>query len=283
MGVVWRANDTRTGRTVAVKQLRLPPSATPDEAQRARHRVFREAQVAARLVHPNAVAVYEVATDDHGHPMLVMEYVPAQDLGSVIVEQGELAPATVARIGAETASALAAAHAIGIVHRDVKPGNILIADTGAAKITDFGLARGATDVRVTQTGMLMGTPAFLAPEAARGERPSPASDVFSLGATLYAAVEGTPPFDAVDNPMAQLRLVAAGRVRSPRRAGPLAQPLMEMLQADPAARPTMAQVADALAAIARRPAATARARAWLWLVVLGVLVALLVVLLIVTR
>jgi serine/threonine protein kinase len=247
--------------------------------------VFREAQVAARLHHPHAVAVYDIATDDYGHPVLVMEYVPAQTLASLVIDEDALSPARVARIGAEAASALAAAHAAGIVHRDVKPGNILLAQNGAAKITDFGLARGATDVSVTQTGLLMGTPAFLAPEAARGETPSPASDVFSLGATLYAAVEGTPPFAAVDNPLAQLQLVAAGRVRPPRQAGPLAQPLKDMLRRDPADRPTMAQVADTLAAIAQEPAATrpapTRSRARLGFVGLGVLAAVLLVVLLI--
>jgi eukaryotic-like serine/threonine-protein kinase len=187
MGVVWRAVDERLDRVVAVKQLRLPPGLDPGRAAQAQQRILREARIAARLQHPNAVAVYDV-TDDASAPVLVMEYLPSRSLADVLDERGALPPHKVAAIGACAAAALAAAHAAGIVHRDVKPGNILLADDGTAKITDFGISHATGDVTVTSTGLL-GTPAFLAPEVARGEAPSPASDVFSLGSSLFAAVE----------------------------------------------------------------------------------------------
>ena len=247
MGVVWRADDLRLNREVALKQLRLPPGMPPDEAARARLRVFREGRVAARLQHANAVAVYDVADDDQGHPMLALEYLPSLSLAEAINRRGTLSPARVARIGAAVASALAAAHAAGIVHRDVKPGNVLLGADGSAKITDFGLSRVRGDVA---DGLVSGTPAFLSPEAAWGDPPGPESDVFSLGATLYAAVEGAPPFGTSDNPIAQLERVAEGHAPPPRRAGVLTAVLTAMLRDDPVARPSMARVADALADIA---------------------------------
>ena len=243
MGTVWRAFDLRLGRVVAIKQLRLPHE---DEAVLARRRVIREARAAARLQHPNAVAVHDVATDDLGNPVLVMEYVPSRSLAAVLDEGGVLPVAQVARIGTQIAGALAAGHAAGIVHRDVKPANILLAEDGSAKITDFGLARSIDDT-VTETGLLAGTPAFLAPETAHGEPPTPAADVFSLGATLYTALEGTPPFGTADDHVEQLHRVAAGGAPPPRNAGGLKAPLMAMLHDDPAARPTMSHVADVLA------------------------------------
>lgn len=257
MGTVWRATDLQLQRVVAVKQLRVASASTPQESQRARQRVFREARAAARLQHPHAVTVYDVATDDQGQPVLIMEYVPAQSLAATLDRHGTLPPAQVAHIGAQLAAALAAAHAAGIVHRDIKPANVLFAtDDEVVKLTDFGLARTSGDVTVTGTGLLAGTPAFLAPETARGAPPSPAADVFSLGATLYTAVEGTPPFGTAVNPVAQLHRVAKGNVPPPRQAGPLTQPLLAMLRDDPATRPTMSDIADTLAAITDDPDVT---------------------------
>ncbi|MGH3929382.1 MAG: protein kinase domain-containing protein, partial [Pseudonocardiaceae bacterium] len=179
----------------------------------------------------------------------VMEYLPSRSLGEVLTEQGCLPVAEVAAIGRQVASALAAAHAAQIVHRDVKPGNILITDGGTAKITDFGVSRAAGDVTITQTGMMAGTPAYLAPEVARGHTPTPASDVFSLGATLFAAIEGRAPFGDSENQLALLHAVAAGDVEPPQNAGPLTSILMSLLAKDPAARPNMQQASVELAAL----------------------------------
>ncbi|MGH3940094.1 MAG: protein kinase domain-containing protein [Pseudonocardiaceae bacterium] len=248
MGVVWQARDERLHRLVAVKQLRLQPDLSPRETEGARQRALREARIAARLQHPNAIVVYDVAEHD-GEPCLVMEYLPSRSLGELLAEKGCLPVAEVAAIGRQVASALAAAHAAQIVHRDVKPGNILIADGGTAKITDFGVSRAAGDVTVTQTGMMAGTPAYLAPEVARGQTPTPASDVFSLGATLFAAVEGRAPFGDSENQLALLHAVAAGEVAPPRNAGPLTPTLMSLLAKDPAARPDMYQASRELASV----------------------------------
>ena len=253
MGVVWRAHDQRLDRTVAVKQLLLQPGLSARETEESRARAMREGRIAARLQHPHAISVFDVAlgTDgNEGDPWLVMEYLPSRSLATVLAEQGPLPPREVARIGRQVADALAAAHGAGIVHRDVKPGNVLLGENGTVKITDFGISRASWDVTVTRTGVLAGTPAYFAPEVARGEAPSPAADVFSLGSTLYTAVEGAPPFGLDENTLALLRAVADGRVRPPRQAGPLSSLLMHLLRVQPAERPAMTEARDALGAIA---------------------------------
>ncbi|MGH3786481.1 MAG: serine/threonine-protein kinase [Pseudonocardiaceae bacterium] len=260
MGVVWRAHDERLDRTVAIKELLMQPGLADAEAQTARARAMREGRIAARLQHPNAICVYDVALDcgtgaedqtgDQTVPWLVMEYLPSRSLATVLAEQGTLAPREAAGIGRQVAAALAAAHEAGIVHRDVKPGNVLLGHDGIVKITDFGISRASWDATVTCTGVLAGTPAYFAPEVVRGEPPGPASDVFSLGSTLYAAVEGEPPFGLDDNTLALLRTVADGRVRPPQRAGPLSAILMRLLADDPAARPSMNEAVAALGAAA---------------------------------
>ncbi|HEX4099927.1 MAG TPA: protein kinase [Pseudonocardiaceae bacterium] len=259
MGVVWRAMDERLQRLVAVKQLLVQPNLSPRANDEARARALREARIAARLHHPNAIVIYDVAEHD-GEPCLVMEYLPSRSLAAVLGERGCLPVPEVASIGRQIASALAAAHAAQIVHRDVKPGNILITDDGTAKITDFGVSRAAGDVTVTQTGMMAGTPAYLAPEVARGQVPTPASDVFSLGATLYASVEGRGPFGDTDNPLALLHAVAGGKVQPPWQAGALSAVLMRLLATDPAQRPDMYRVSQELATVrTTRPESTSGA------------------------
>jgi serine/threonine protein kinase len=248
MGVVWRAMDLRLQRLVAVKQLLVQPNLSPRASDEARARALREARIAARLHHPNAIVVYDVA-EHEGEPCLVMEYLPSRSLAAVLAERGCLPVPEVASIGRQIASALAAAHTAQIVHRDVKPGNILITDDGTAKITDFGVSRAAGDVTVTQTGMMAGTPAYLAPEVARGQVPTPASDVFSLGATLYASVEGCGPFGDTDNPLALLHAVAGGHVRPPWQAGALSAVLMRLLATEPTQRPDMYRASQELAAV----------------------------------
>ncbi|HEY4023517.1 MAG TPA: protein kinase [Pseudonocardiaceae bacterium] len=249
MGVVWQALDERLHRTVALKQLLLSPGLSAADTKEATERAMREGRIAARLQHPNAVSVYDVV-DDKGQPVLVMEYVPSRSLSAVLDERQTLDPLEVARIGSQIATALTAAHTAGIVHRDIKPGNVLLADDGIVKITDFGISRATGDVTVTATGMLAGTPAYLAPEVAKGENPGPPSDVFSLASTLYTAVEGFPPFGHSDNTLAMLHAVAACRTIPPKQAGPLTGLLSQMLRANPEERPTMAETSRALSALA---------------------------------
>ncbi|ONM50188.1 serine/threonine-protein kinase [Nocardia donostiensis] len=238
MGVVWRASDIRLRRTVAVKQVLVGPGLTREAAEEAKRRAMREGRIAARLHHPHAITVFDVADED-GQPWLVMEYMDAPSLASRLSVRRTLPPQEVARIGAQAASALAAAHDAGIVHRDVKPANLLVADDGTVKITDFGISRAVGDVTVTATGFLAGTPAYLSPEVARGEDPEPASDVFALGSTLYTAVTGSPPFGEGDNPLAVLHAVARGEVREPENAGALGPVLMRLLATSVQERPTM--------------------------------------------
>ncbi|TWP45197.1 serine/threonine protein kinase [Lentzea tibetensis] len=256
MGIVWTAHDERLHRTIAIKQLLLQPGLAAADTDEAKRRAMREGRIAARLQHPHAIAVYDVAEDD-GQPWLVMEYLPSKSLSTVLSERGTLPPLDVASIGMQVASALAAAHIAGITHRDIKPGNVLLGDEGTVKITDFGISRATGDVTVTATGMLAGTPAYLAPEVAKGYDPGSPSDVFSLGSTLYAAVEGTPPFGLSENTIALLHQVAAGKVTPPRNAGPMTALLMRLLRADPEERPTMAEARDGLAAVANGKAAPA--------------------------
>ncbi|HEX6345737.1 serine/threonine-protein kinase [Umezawaea sp.] len=244
MGVVWLAHDGLLHREVAVKQLKLPDLA-PAASEVARTRAMREARIAARLQHPNAIVVYDVVVEDD-LPWIVMEYLPSRSLAALVEERGPLNPAEAARIGERIARALAAAHAKGIVHRDVKPGNVLIGHDGAVKLTDFGISRATGDTTITEAGALAGTPAYLAPEVARGDAPDARSDVFSLGATLYAAVEARSPYGVSDNNLGLLHRAATGRVARPTRAGSLSRPLELLLAVDPAERPTAARAADLL-------------------------------------
>jgi serine/threonine protein kinase len=253
MGRVWSARDELLGRTVALKQVLPPPGADPRQAEQQRQRSLREGRIAARLSHPHAISVYDVALEGD-EPWLVMEYLPSRSLAEVLAQDGVLRVDQAAQIGAQVADALAATHAAGIVHRDVKPANVLIGEgdriEGLVKITDFGISHAVGDVTLTQTGQITGTPAFLAPEVAQGDEPGPASDVFSLGATLYTCLEGAPPFGMSGNSLQQLHRVAGGQIDPPQRCGALTRPLLRMLAADPAARPSMTQVRDELASLA---------------------------------
>ena len=255
MGIVWEAWDERLRRPVALKELHPQLGLSEAQAELANSRAMREARITARLHHPHAVPVFDVVEQD-GQPCLIMQYLPSRSLHTILDEKGRLTPTEVGRIGAEVASALAAAHRVGIVHRDVKPGNVLITEDGSAKISDFGISHALGDVTLTSTGMVTGTPAYLAPEVAQGAESTFASDVFSLGATLYAAVEGVPPFGTHENPMALLHLVASGRVTPPTRGGGLTPLLTRMLAAAPQDRPPMDQVARELQALDGAPSAT---------------------------
>jgi eukaryotic-like serine/threonine-protein kinase len=249
MGVVWEALDERLERRVAVKQLRRQSGASTAEVELANKRAMREARLAARLQHQHAVSVFDVV-EQEGQLWLIMQFVHSVTLAAVLQEGGPLQMNEAAQVGAQVASALAAAHTVGIVHRDVKPGNILIAEDGSALISDFGIARALGDATLTTSGMVHGTPAYLAPEVARGSEANFASDVFSLGATLYSAVEGSPPFGTDENSIALLHRVASGQFPPPQRGGALTPVILDMLSADPEGRPSMRAVADSLALLA---------------------------------
>jgi hypothetical protein len=251
MGAVWQAQDEVLHRTVAIKQLLLQPGLDENEAEDARQRTMREGRIAARLHHPNAITVFDVVTDENDQPCLILEYLASTSLAAKLQEHGTLPPLEVARIGAQVAAALKEAHAVGIVHRDIKPGNVLLAPNGLVKITDFGISRATDDVTVTKTGMIAGTPAYLAPEVAIGGDPGPEADVFSLGSTLYAACEGQPPFGLSENTLSLLHAVAAGQINPPRQSGPLASVLAVLLHPDIRHRPTAEECEELLAAVAR--------------------------------
>ncbi|MBD0863873.1 protein kinase [Gordonia sp. zg691] len=253
MGTVWLARDQLLDREVAVKQVISTEGLTEDSAENVRKRAMREGRIAAKLSHRNAIAMHDVALD-RGEPWLVMEYLPSRSVAQILHATKTLAPVEAAQIGAQVADAMVEAHAAGIVHRDIKPGNILIAEggrnTGLVKITDFGISRAKDDVTLTQTGVITGTPAYFAPEVARGAEPLEASDVYSLGATIYTMVEGEPPFGIDDNSIALLHKVARARINPMTNAAELGPILLRLLEPSPTKRPTMAQARDMLAAFA---------------------------------
>lgn len=245
MGTVWLCRDTVLGREVAVKRVGALPG-EPAAAARA----MREARIAASLNDPHAVGVYDIVDQDDAH-WLVMEYVAGQSLAEQIRDEGALPPLRVAAIGAAVARALARAHDRGIVHRDIKPGNILIDQSGIPKISDFGIARATADDQLTQTGFMTGTPGYLSPELVTGGDPNSASDVWALGATLYYAVEGAPAYEPQANPLATLQAIAAGDARPLELAGPLGGAIAAMMDRDPSRRWDMREAATRLDGIAR--------------------------------
>jgi eukaryotic-like serine/threonine-protein kinase len=236
MGVVWHAHDAVLGREVAVKEVVFPPTLPPEERRSAQARVMREARAAARLNHPNAVTLYDVV-QDHGGTFIVMELVNAPTLADLIRAEGPLPPVPVAEVGMQLASALEAAHRAGIVHRDVKPGNVMVPDGGPVKLADFGIASLQGDPQLTSTGLVIGSPAYMAPEQAKGEASGPPTDFWALGATMFYAVEGEPPFDRGTS-IATLAAVVNEQPRAPRLAGPLAPALTALLAKDPESRPS---------------------------------------------
>lgn len=247
MGSVWLCRDETLGREVAVKQVGL----FFDESATDTARALREARNTAALNHPHVVSVFNVAEKD-GDVWLIMEHVASHTLSEVISADGRLEPERATHIGAQVAEGLAAAHAVGTIHRDVKPSNILVTTDDHAKIGDFGIARGRDDPQVTQTGLLTGTPAYFSPELARGDAPGPESDVWALGATLYTAVEGRPPYAAGDNALAVLQVIANEPPRRAEHAGVLTEPITRMMDPDPSTRWAMADAAQVLRKIASR-------------------------------
>ncbi|MFC4610696.1 serine/threonine-protein kinase [Streptomyces maoxianensis] len=234
MGVVWRARDEMLAREVAVKEVRAPAALGTTDERRLYARLEREAWAAGRISHRNVVTVYDVATED-GRPWIVMELVRGLALSDVLDAEGPLTPQRAAHIGAEILAALRAAHEAGVLHRDVKPGNVLIANDGRVVLSDFGIATVEGTSNLTMTGELIGSPEFLAPERALGRTPGPESDLWSLGVLLYAAVEGNSPFRQ-NTPLSTLRAVVDEELPPPRRAGALAPVIAGLLRKDPAQR-----------------------------------------------
>ncbi|TDC11164.1 serine/threonine protein kinase [Nonomuraea longispora] len=194
MGTVWRARDRALGREVAVKEIRQDPVLTEEQRTELRERMVREGRIASRINHPSVASIHDVIIHDDS-PWIIMELIEARSLEQVIGEEGPLPPRLVAEIGVDLLGALRAAHAQGITHRDVKPANVLITESGRVVLTDFGIAKAEGDSRLTKTGMVIGSPGYTAPERARGDYTGPESDIWSLGATLYFAVEGRPAYE----------------------------------------------------------------------------------------
>ncbi|MEV4537369.1 serine/threonine-protein kinase [Asanoa sp. NPDC049518] len=234
MGTVWRANDVLLRRDVAVKEVVLPPGLAPSDRDSMYERTMREARAAAALQHPSVVQVYDVV-QENGRPWIVMELLDARSLADMVIEDGPVAPRAVAKIGIALLGALEIAHANGVLHRDVKPANVLICSDGRCVLTDFGVARMPTDVQLTTPGMVLGSPHFISPERAMGQDFGPPSDLFSLGVTLYTAIEGRPPFDRGD-PIETMHAVVEDPPAPTSRAGVLNDVLMGLLEKDPARR-----------------------------------------------
>jgi len=257
-GVVWRACDTLLERHVALKEIHIPGFLDDGDRADLREKVLKEARAAARLDHPGAVTVFDVLDDDD-QPVIVMELVEAPDLSELVAQRGPLPPAEAARIGLEVLDVLDAAHRRGIVHRDVKPGNVLVGPAGRVRLGDFGVAAVLDDPTVSTSGAVTGSPAYMAPEQATNKGALPESDLWSLGATLYFAVEGRPPFDR-GALLPTLTSIVQDPPRPAERAGPLGPVLDGLLVKDPQARlrsgPLRDRLAQVVAAAPPAPAAT---------------------------
>ncbi|MFI9173295.1 serine/threonine-protein kinase [Streptomyces lincolnensis] len=234
MGTVWRARDELLHREVAVKEVRAPHGLPASEVERMYARLEREAWAAARVANRNVVMIYDVAMQDN-RPWIVMELVRGISLAELLDAEGPLDPQRAAHIGAEVLSALRGAHAAGVLHRDVKPANVLLSNDGRVVLTDFGIAMVEGSSALTMTGEVIGSPEFLAPERALGRTPGPESDLWSLGVLLYASVEGHSPFRQ-DTPLSTLRAIVDEELPTPHRAGPLAPVIEGLLRKDPAER-----------------------------------------------
>ncbi|MFF4093289.1 serine/threonine-protein kinase [Streptomyces sp. NPDC001834] len=231
MGTVWRAVDETLGRTVAVKELRFPSAIDEDEKRRLITRTLREAKAIARIRNNGAVTVYDVVDEDD-RPWIVMELIEGKSLAEAIREDGVLTPKRAAEVGLAILDVLRSAHREGILHRDVKPSNVLIAEDGRVVLTDFGIAQVEGDPSVTSTGMLVGAPSYISPERARGHKPGPPADLWSLGGLLYASVEGSPPYDK-GSAIATLTAVMTEPLDPPKNAGPLKEVIYGLLAKDP--------------------------------------------------
>lgn len=251
MGTVWRAYDDVVHRRVAIKEINLPHGMPAGVAANITDRTLREARAIGALSHPHVITLHDILTVD-GRPYIVMEMLHARSLAQLLAQLGPLPPTQAATIGIAVANALLAAHRSGITHRDVKPGNVLVGFDGRVKLTDFGIARTSDDISLTATGLLLGSPAYIAPEAASGEPAGPASDAWGLGAMLFAAVQGRPPFDRSD-PIATLTAVISEPVPDCPRAGPLEPVISGLLTKNAADRMTVAQARAELVQVADDP------------------------------
>ncbi|MFK4067428.1 serine/threonine-protein kinase [Streptomyces sp. NPDC029674] len=251
MGTVWRAKDETVDREVAVKEPRLPDHLPERERANAFERMRREARAAARLDHPAVVNVHDVAVED-GQPWIVMELVQGRSLGAAL-QEGTLGARDAARIGLEVLNALDAAHQAGILHRDVKPDNVMLGRHDRVVLTDFGIAQIEGETNLTDTGGFVGSPEFIAPERVLGQRPGPASDLWSLGVVLYAATEGVSPFRRNNTPATLQSVLNATPAAPASASGPLAEAINRLLAKDPAQRPNAAQVRALLEEAARPP------------------------------
>ncbi|MEU4251892.1 protein kinase [Amycolatopsis sp. NPDC026612] len=240
MGTVWSAYDEFLHRQVAVKEMKVPPGIPASQADELRERTLREARAIAVLSHPNVIILHDVAREDD-QPFVVMELLPSRSLAHILRDHGPLTVGQAAAVGIAVASALEAAHAAGITHRDVKPGNVLVASDGRIKLTDFGIARNVSEATMTRTGIMLGSPAYIAPEVASGGAVTPAADLWGLGATLFAAVEGAPPYDADGDPLETVGKVVNGKVPQP-KAGPLADVIGGLMKKEPGKRITLREV-----------------------------------------
>lgn len=241
MGAVWAAQDELLRRPVAVKQVLLPSGMPEAEAAELRERTLREARAIALVTHPNVVTLYDVAREG-GEPFVVMELVPSQSLATILDEHGPLDDRQLAAVADAVAAALQAAHRAGVIHRDVKPGNVLLSEDGRIKLSDFGISRNIAEPTLTHTGIMLGTPSFIAPEVASGDQVTAAADLWEFGATLFAAAEGRPPYDADDNPLATITEVVHGPIPETGRNGPLGEVVAGLMVKDPARRLPLSEV-----------------------------------------
>ncbi|MEW2387463.1 serine/threonine-protein kinase [Streptomyces venezuelae] len=251
MGTVWRAKDETVDREVAVKEPRVPDHLPERERANAFERMRREARAAARLDHPAVVNVHDVAVED-GQPWIVMELVQGRSLGAAL-QEGTLGAREAARIGLDVLNALDAAHGAGILHRDVKPDNVMLGRHDRVVLTDFGIAQIEGETNLTDTGGFVGSPEFIAPERVLGQRPGPASDLWSLGVVLYAATEGVSPFRRNNTPATLQSVLNATPAAPASASGPLAEAINRLLVKDPAQRPDAARVRALLEEAARPP------------------------------
>jgi len=250
MGVVWAGRDEALGRDVAVKEVVLPLDLSAEDREKLRRRTLREARAAGRISSPAAVMVYDVVEED-GRPWIVMERLTARSLADVFRDEGPLSAARVAELGLDVLDALEAAASVGVLHRDIKPANVMLRSNGRAVLTDFGIATLEGDATITTTGLLLGSPAYMSPERARGERATLASDLWSLGATLYAALAGRSPFER-SGTLPTLNAVLHDPTPSLPQAGEVGDVVNALLVKEPAGRPSLGEARAALQRLAAR-------------------------------